>query len=448
MTALANTLNLLDDLVQKARKLGADAADALAADGTSVSACWRLGALERMERSEGSDLGLRVLIGKRQAIVSTSDRSPRALQELAERAVAMARAVPEDPYCGLADPSQLARDFPKLDLCDSAEPDADSVIASLRLAEEAARAVPGITNSEGAEGGWGKTRVALCASNGFSHAYETSGHSLSVSVLAGGGDQGMERDYEYSSAVYLADLDKPEDIGRKAGERTVRRLGARKMPTAKVPVVFDPRVGRSLLSHLTSAINGAAVARGTSFLKDRLGQMVFAKGIDIIDDPHRLRGQRSKPCDAEGLPTRPRKWIEDGRLTSWIMDLRSARQLGLASTGHAARSAGGPPSPAPSNLYLAAGKISKAALLADIDQGFYVTEMFGMGVNGITGDYSRGAAGFWIEKGALTFPVSEVTLAGNLKEMFSHLTPADDLELKHSADVPTLRIDGLTLAGS
>jgi len=440
-------LSTLDSLLGKAKAAGAEAADAVVVEGTSLSVAFRLGQPEKVERSEGGDIGLRVFIGKRQAIVSSADRSEAALAELAERAVAMAREVPEDPHCGLADPDQIARDLPKLDSCDPEEPTAPTLVEWARRAEDAARAVDGVTNSEGAEAAWGKSRVAMAATNGFANSYEVSSSTISASVLAGGSD-GMERDYDYSSAVYASDLRSPEDIGRSAGERTVRRMGARKMPTGKLPVVFDPRISGGLLGHLAGAINGGSIARGTSFLKDKMGQQVFPKGFTVIDDPHRQRGLRSKPCDGEGLANRRRAFIEDGVLTSWVLDLRSARQLGLQSTGHASRGTGGPPSPSITNFYLEPGKLSRSELIADIKQGFYVVELIGMGVNGVTGDYSRGAAGYWIENGEITFPVNEMTVASNLKDMFLNLTAADDLVFRTGMDAPTLRIEGMTLAGA
>jgi PmbA protein len=287
----------------------------------------------------------------------------------------------------------------------------------------------------------------MAASNGFAGTYSGSSHGVSVAVLAGEGTA-MERDYDFSSAVHAADLADPEKVGRSAGERAVRRLGARKMPTAQVPVVFDPRVARGLVGHLIGAIAGPAIARGTSFLKDRLGERVFAEGITLIEDPHRARGLRSKPFDGEGIANRRRALVDNGILTTWLLDLRSARQLGLRSTGHAARGTSSPPAPAPTNLWVEPGKLTPAELIADISAGFYVTEMMGMGVNGITGDYSRGAAGFWIENGAIAFPVSEVTVAGNLKDMYLRLVAANDLEFKTGNDAPTLRIDGLTVAGA
>ncbi|MBX7199637.1 MAG: TldD/PmbA family protein [Rhodospirillaceae bacterium] len=443
--ALADTLT---ELIASARAAGADAADAIVVDGASVSVTYRLGKLEQLERSEGGDIGLRVLIGKKQAIVSSADRSREALKELVDRAVAMARTVPEDPFCGLASADQIAKSLPTLDICDPAEVSAETLIAKARACEEAARAVKGVTNSDGASGSWGRSRVAIAASNGFMRTYESSGSSLSVSVLAGDAAQGMETDYDYTSAVYFADLKRPEEIGISAGTRAVRKLGARKMPSTRVPIIFDPRVARGLVSHLLGAINGASVARGTTFLKDAMNTDVFGASVNIIEDPHRQRGLRSKPCDAEGLPNHKRALIDQGRLTTWILDLRSARQLKLAPTGHAARSTGSPPSPSATNVYLAAGSETPAALMADIKEGFYVTDLVGQGVNTVTGDYSRGAVGFWIENGQTSFAVSEVTVAGNLAQMFKAIRPANDLELLYGIDAPTVRIDGMTVAGT
>ena len=443
----ADALDLLNDLIGRARKAGADAADALLVDSASMSLAQRLGEPERLERAESRDLGLRVLIGKRQAMVSSTDTAPTMLAELVDRAIAMARSVPEDPYCGLADPDQLATEIPEIELCDAEEPTPDTLVERARAAEESARAVEGVTNSEGAEAGWARSAVSLAASNGFTGSYAASRHSVSVSVLAGEGTQ-MERDYDYSSTVFGSDLEDPATVGRRAGERAVKRLRPRKAMTAKLPVVFDPRVSNSLVGHLASAINGTAIARGTSFLKDRMGQRVLPTGVTITDDPHRQRGLRSKPFDGEGVANRRRAIVEDGVLTSWILDLRSARQLGLTSTGHAARGTSSPPSPATTNLYLSAGEPSPEELIAGIPTGFYVTELIGFGVNGVTGDYSRGASGFWIEHGALAYPVSEITIAGNLKDMFLNLTPASDLVFRYGTDAPTIRVDGMTIAGT
>jgi len=439
-------LNLLTDLVARARKAGADEADALLFEGASLSHAQRMGRIEKLERSEHFDLGLRVMVGQRQAIVSANDRDAKGFDALVERAVAMAKAVPADPYVGLAAPEQLAREWPSLDLLDPEEPAPETLIARAKAAEEAARAVPGVSNSEGAEASWSRARMAMVASNGFAGAYESTGQGISVAVLAGDG-AGMERDYDYSSAVHAADLTDPASLGTNAGERAVRRLHPRKAATAKVPVVFDRRVAGGILRHLIGAISGPAVARGTSFLKDKLGQRIMAPGIDIIDDPHLQRGLRSKPFDGEGVVNRRRAIVEDGVLQTWILDLGSARQLGLATTGHASRGISSPPGPSPTNLWLERGAVTPDELIADIPAGLYVTELMGMGVNGITGDYSRGASGFWIENGVIVYPVSEITIAGNLKDMFMALIPASDLIFKSGIDAPTLRIDGMTVAG-
>ena len=445
--AAQNAIDLLNDLVGRAKKAGADAADAVAVAGTSLSHTRRLGKTEKLERSESQDLGLRVLIGKQQAIVSSSDRAPATLDALVERAVAMARAIPEDPFCGLADPSEITRTWPALDMLDPDEPSAEILIERARAAEESALAVEGITNSEGADAGWGRSRVALVASNGFVGSYAGSSHGVSASVIAGSGTA-MERDYDFASAVYAADLSSPEEIGRSAGERAIKRLGARKMPTGKVTVIFDPRVARSFLSHLLGPISGPSIARGTSFLKDKLGQRIFPEAISIVEDPHRQRGLRSRPFDGEGIANKCRALIDKGVLTTWLLDLRSARQLKMTTTGHAARGTASPPSPAATNVWIEPGALSPAELYTDVKSGFYVTELMGMGVNGVTGDYSRGAAGFWIEDGALAFPVSEMTVAGNLTDMFARMVAANDLEFRTGADAPTLRIDDLTVAGA
>ena len=441
-----DSLDLLSDLLAKARKAGADAADAVHVESASLSIAQRLGNPEKLERSEEADLGLRVLIGKKQAIVSSSDFEPDAVAELVERVVAMAKAVPDDEFCGLADPAQLATDIPEIDICDPDEPAAETLIEKASIAEEAARAVPGVTNSEGAEAGWGRATVTVAATNGFAHTYSGSHASLAVSVLAGEGTA-MERDYDYTGAVYSSDLRDPGEVGRTAGERAVKRLNPQKVKTQQVPVIYDQRIARGILNHLASAINGTSVARGTTFLKDKLGKQVFAKGISIIDDPHRRRGLRSKPFDGEGVANRRREIVSDGVLTTWVLDLRSARQLKMETTGHASRSAGGPPSPSVTNLYLEPGDVSPEDMIKEIENGFYAAEVFGFGINGLTGDYSRGASGFWIENGELTFPVSELTVAGNLKDMFMNITVADDLVFRYGIDAPTLRIDGLTVAG-
>ena len=438
---------ILTSLLDAARKAGADAADALFTEGVSSSVSYRLGKLEDVERAESYDLGLRVFVGQKIAFVSSTDFSAEALGALPGRAVAMARLAPEDKYAGLAPTDRLATSIPALDLEDAAEPSPELLIERARSAEAAALAVAGVSNSEGGGASFSRSAVALATSTGFYGRYAATSHSIGVAVLAGEGT-GMERDYDHASARHAGDLKSPAEIGRSAGEKAVRRLNPRSMPSQSVPVVFDRDEAGGLLGHLAGAISGAAIARGVSFLKDKMGATIFAPGINIIDDPHRVRGLRSKPFDGEGVANARRALIENGKLTSWLLDCASARQLGLETTGHAARGTGGPPSPASTNLYLEAGKLSVKELIADIKQGFFVTELMGMGVNGVTGDYSRGASGFWIENGEIAFPVSEVTIAGNLKDMFARLTPASDLEFRHGVNAPTVRIDGLTLAGA
>ena len=448
MLTVPHALDRLDAALAAARAAGADAADALYMGDAATSVSVRLGKLEDIGRSEGEEVGIRVFVGQRSASVASSDLSPEALAEAAARAVAMARLAPEDMFAGLAPADRLAHgDLPELDIHDPSEPSAEALLDRARAAEDAARAVPGVTNSEGGGTSAGQMVMALATSTGFRGGKAGSSHRTSASVVAGTGAD-MQRDYAWHSSRHLADLEHAITIGTRAGQRAVERLNPTKLGTAAMPVVFDPRVGSSLLGHLVGAITGSAIARGTSFLKDALGTAVFAPGIHIIDDPLRPRGLRSRAFDGEGLPCRRLAIIEDGVLTSWLMDAASARQLGLAPTGHASRGTNGPPGAGPSNLHMAPGSITPAALIADISQGLYVTELIGMGVNGLTGDYSRGAGGFLIENGQITRPVAEVTIAGNLKDMFRTLVAADDLRFRHATNVPTLRIDGMTVAGS
>jgi PmbA protein len=448
MARQEDTLDLLEDLIRKALAAGADAADAVDFKSIAVSHAERLGGVEKIERSETRDLGLRVFIGQKQAVASSTDPAAAALDELVERALSMAKAVPDDAYCGLADPAErLTGEIPDLAIADEAEPSGETLATRAHDCEAAALAVNGVNNSEGAEASWSSADIALVASNGFAGGYRTSGHGFWVAVLAGEGT-GMERDYDSTSATFAEDLETPEIVGQTAGERAVSRLNPRKVDTQQVPVVYAPRIASGLPRHLASAANGAAVARGTSFLKDKMGERIFAEGIQIIDDPRRLRGHNSKPFDAEGLANEAMHLVEDGVLTNWVLDLSTARQLDLPSTARAARGPSSPPSPSTTNLYLVAGQATPEQLIADIDQGFYVTELMGFGINNVTGDYSRGAAGFWIEKGEIAYPVSEMTIAGNLKDMFLNLTPANDLKFKYGTDAPTLRIDGMTVAGN
>jgi PmbA protein len=432
-------------LVKAALSCGADAADAVAVRSMSLSIEVRDGAVEESERAEGDDLGLRVLVGRRQAVVSTNDMASDA-RTLAERAVAMARAAPDDKYAGLADAALLAHDFPDLDMIDPEMPTVAQLETRAREAEAAALAVKGVAKSGGASASAGIGGMVLVTSHGFRGAYLGSSHGIAMTAIAGTGT-GMERDYDYSSVRHAADLDTPEKIGRTAGERAVERLNPRKVSTRKVPVVFDRRVASSLVSHLASAANGASVARKTSFLRDKMGQKLFADGIRIIDDPLRKRGLRSHPFDGEGVAGKKLALVDDGVLRSWILDCSTARELGLVTTGHASRGVSSVPSPGASNLHLEAGSLSPQALIADIKDGFYITDLIGMGVNMVTGDYSRGASGFWIENGERTYPVSEVTIAGHLVDIFRTLRPADDLEFRYGTNAPTVRIEGLTVAG-
>ncbi len=430
-------LDLLEDLIARARRAGAEAADAGVSVSTSLSVQRRAGRTEHLERSESRDLGLRVFIGKHVASVSASAVDPSQFDALVERAIAMAKVVPEDVYAGLAEDAAIPPPQSDFDLIDPFEAPPELLLERAQQAEDAARSVKGVTNSEGAEAGWGRSEHLLVTSNGFVGKSEGTHSSLSVTALAGEGT-GMQRDYDYSSTVYFADQDDPTKLGRNAGERAVARLDPRRPQTAKLPVVYDKRVATSLIGHLLGAITGTSIARGTSFLKDSLGDRLFDESIQILEDPHRLRGLRSRPFDGEGVPTQKRAIIENGVLGSWLLDSRSARQLGLRSTGHS-RGTG--------NIYLAAGSLSFAELIADIGEGIYVTELIGHGANQLTGDYSRGAAGFMIRNGALAEPVAEFTIAGKLREMFASMRPANDLELKHGTDSPTVRVEGLTIAG-
>ena len=437
---------LLSDLLEKAKKAGADAADAIIIDSKSLSVTQRLGKLESVERSESADLGLRLFIGKRQAMVSTADLSKSGLERLVESGIAIAKSVPEDKFAGLAEPDQLVTDIPALDLDDGVEHEVHELAAMAAAAEDAARGMPKITNSEGATAGWSRARETIAATNGFVGVSNSSGHSLSASVIASDGGP-MERDYDYASKVRAADLPDPAVIGEEAARRAARRVNPKKVKSQAVPVVFDPRVASSIIRHLIGAIAGPAVARGTTFLKGKLGEEIFAKEVSIIEEPLRPFGLRSRAFDDEGLPAATGKLIDSGVLTTWLLDCASARQLGLKPTGHAGRGLTSAPSPSVSNVYLEPGALTPKDLIATITDGFYVTEMLGMGVNGVTGDYSRGAAGIWIEQGELAEPVSEVTIAGSLPDMFKQITAANDLEHRTGMDAPTLRIDGLTIAG-
>jgi PmbA protein len=434
-------------LVERARAAGADAGDAVYSAESSESIQVRLGKLEDVERSEGEHISLRVFVGSRSASIGSSDLGEAALDELASRAVAMARAAPEDRFAGLAPEDMLFRGpLPSLDLEDAEEPSPKTLRATAEAAEDAARAVKGVTNSEGAGASAGRGLFALATSHGFAGAYGSTSHSLSASVVAGEGS-GMQRDYAWRTARHGEDVPPPEEVGLLAGERAVARLNPGKLKSGPLPVVFDPRVGGTLIGHLVNAMSGSAIARRSSFLLDRLDEQLFDPAVVIADDPLRPRGLRSRPFDGEGLATSARNLVEGGHVTGWLMDSASARQLGLKPTGHAARGHGGAPGVSASNLHLAAGSASPVELMADIKEGVYVTELIGMGVNGVTGDYSRGASGFRIVDGQIAGPVAEFTVAGNLIDMFAALVPANDLEWHRAINVPTIRVDGMTIAG-
>jgi PmbA protein len=434
-------------LIARARRAGADACDAVYVSDASESVTVRLGQLEDVERSENEHIGLRVFIGQRSATIGSSDLSDAALDELADRAVSMARAAPEDPYAGLAPQDRLLTGaLPDLDLVDPAGLSPRDLRALALEMEEALRAHPGVTNSEGASASAGEAVVALATSHGFAGAYAGTTRSLSAGALAGEGAT-MQRDHAWRSARHSADLPSPAEIGRQAGERAVERLNPARVKSGPLPIIFDPRVAGSLIGPLLGAMSGSSVARRSSFLLDRLGQRLFDSAITIHDDPHWRRGLRTRPFDGEGLPTGPRDLIADGVLTGWLVDSATGRQLGLPPTGHAARGVSGAPGVGASNLFMSAGAVSPAALMADITEGIYITDMIGHGVNPVTGDYSRGATGRRIVHGALGEPVAGFTIAGNLIDMYAALTPADDLEDWRVINVPTLRVDGMVVAG-
>lgn len=441
--------DLTDQLLTAARKAGADRADALAVDGTSINIDVRNGVLEQAERSEGIELGLRVLLGKRQAVVSASDVRPETIAQMAERAVTMAREAPEDIHSGLADPDQLATDLDtaRLELFDPTdEPDPASLQDDATRAEAAARAVEGVSQVQSASAGYGRRRVHLSASNGFSAGYERTDRGLSCVAISGSGT-GMERDYDFDSRIFQADLRSPEDIGQSAGQRAVERMNPRRPKTGSYPVLFDERIANSLVGHLLQAINGTMIARGSSWLRDALGEQVLPKGLSLIEDPHRTRTSASRLFDAEGLPTARRAIVEDGVLTGWTLDLATGRKLGMASTANAARGTSGPPSPTVTNVTLTQGNRTRDDLLADMGTGLLVTSMIGSTINPNTGDYSRGASGFWVENGRVTHAVNECTIAGNLRDMLLRIIPANDARPHLSRVVPSLLVEGMTLAG-
>jgi len=440
---------LTEALLTAAKRAGADAADAIAVDGVATSIDIRQGKLEQAERAEGVELGLRVLVGQRQACVSVSDISDATITAMAERAVAMAREAPQDPWAGLADPSQLAqkRDTTMLQLCDDTpEVNAAALESDARRAEAAAMAVQGITQVE-ASASQSRRRIHLAASNGFAGGYARSSRAVSAVAFTGEGS-GMERDWAAEGRIFAADLPGADEIGTLAAERALARLGARKPKTGTFPVLYDERISSSLIGHLLGAVNGSAITRGSSWLRDALGSQVLPTGLSVIEDPHRARVGGSRLFDSEGLATARRAIIENGVLTGWVLDLATARKLGMQSTANAARGTSAPPSPGTSNIDLTPGTASRADLIAQMGTGLLVTSLIGSSINPTTGDYSRGASGFWVENGEITYAVNECTIAGNLREMLLRIIPANDARAHMSTRVPSLLIEGLTLAGA
>ncbi|WP_374656609.1 TldD/PmbA family protein [Phenylobacterium sp.] len=439
--------SLLADVVAAALKAGADAAEAVGAQRAALGINVRLGELEEVEREESRDLGLRVFIGQRQATVSGSDISPEARAKLIERAVAMARLAPEDPYAGLAPKDRLAQGpFPELDLYDPQEATPEALEEVARAAEDAARANPQVTNSEGGSASSSSSHWRLVTSSSFSGVYQASAFSITASVVAGDGET-MESGYDGRSARWRGDLPSPQSIGEEAARRAAQRLGARKIDSTTAAVIFENRSAMSLIGPLIGAISGPSIARGTSFLKDKLHAQIFAKGVNLVDEPHKIRGLGSTPFDDEGVANRRWALIEDGVLTTWLMNSSSARQLGLETTGHASRGLAGAPGVSTSNLTLEPGVKSQAELMKDAGSGLLVTSMFGPSLNGNTGDWSVGCSGFWFENGELAYPVTEITVAGNLIDIYGRLIPGSDLEIRGSANAPSLLVDGLAIAG-
>lgn len=441
---------LTKSLLQAAQKAGADAADAKAVRATSVSVDVRGGALEQAERAEGVDIGLRVFVGKRSATVSASDISDRTIEEMALRAVAMAGEAPEDPYAGLASPDQLARnwDIAALELYDDTpEPSPQTLQDEAARAESAAQAVKGVTQVQSASAGYGHQQVHVAMSNGFEGGYDRTDKGLSCVAIAGTGSE-MERDYDGDGRIFQSDLRSPEDIGRSAGERSVLRLNPRKPPTGSFPVLFDERIASSLIGHLLSAVNGAAIARGASFFRDAMGEAVLPDHLSLIEDPLRPRASGSRPFDAEGLPTAKRMIVENGVLQGWTLDLANGRKLGMPSTGNAARGTSSAPSPSNWNVSLTPGRDSRDDLIRTMGTGLLVTSMIGSTINPNTGDYSRGAAGLWVENGEITHAINECTIAGNLRDMLRQIVPANDARAHLSRVVPSLLVPGMTLAGA
>ena len=435
-----------DFLIKKSKKSGADNVDVVYIENTNIDVGCRLRKIERLERSESNDLGLRFIKNKKQVIVSSNDLAKKSLEELVFKASKMVGAVPKDPYCSIAKKKDLIKKIPNLEIFDNKEPSIKSLKDKVLEAENAGLDVKGITNSEGTEIGWNKSKIYLFNSNGLNVNYQSSSYGIYAVLIAGSGTS-MEREYEFASSVFEKDLTKTSLVGKKAGELAVKKLNPKKIKTSKIPVIFSPRVANSFLKHLSNAINGNSITRGTSFLKKKLNKKIFSSDINIIDDPLKKRGLQSKPFDGEGLETKKTQIIKNGELKTWFLDLATAHQLKLKSTAHASRNISSPPTPNPTNLYFEPGNISPKNLIGNIKKGIYLTELMGSSVNLTNGDYSRGGSGFWIDKGEITYPINGITIADNLNEMFKKIILANDLEFKQGLNSPTMLIEDMIVAG-
>ena len=436
----------VDFLIKKSKKSGADSVDVVYVENTNIDVGCRFKKIEKLERSESKDLGLRFIKNKKQVIVSSNDLTKKNLEDLVYKASKMVGAVPKDPYCSIAKKKDLIKKIPNLEIFDSKEPTIKSLKDKVIEAENAGLNVKGVTNSEGAEIGWNKSKIYLFNSNGLNVSYQSSSYDIYAVLIAGHGTS-MEREYEFASSVFEKDLTKTSLVGKKAGELAVKKVNPKKIKTSKIPVIFSPRVANSFLKHLSSAINGNSITRGTSFLKKKLNKKIFSSDINIVDDPLKKRGLQSKPFDGEGLETKKTQIIKNGELKTWFLDLATARQLKLKPTGHASRNISSPPSPNPTNLYFEPGNISPKNLIGNIKKGVYLTELMGSSVNLINGDYSRGGSGFWIDKGEIIYPINGITIADNLNEMFKKTILANDLEFKQGLNSPTMLIEDMIVAG-
>jgi len=435
-----------DFLIKKSKKSGADSVDVVYIENTNIDVGCRLKKIEKLERSESNDIGLRFIKNKKQVIVSSNDLTKKNLEELIYKASKMVGAIPRDPYCSIAKKKDLIKKIPNLEIFDSKEPTIKSLKDKVIEAENAGLNVKGVTNSEGAEIGWNKSKIYLFNSNGLNVSYQSSSYDIYAVLIAGRGTL-MEREYEFASSVFEKDLTKTSLVGKKAGELAVKKINPKKIKTSKIPVIFSPRVANSFLKHLSSAINGNSITRGTSFLKKKLNKKIFSSNINIIDNPLKKRGLQSKPFDGEGLETKKTQIIKNGELKTWFLDLATAHQLRLKSTAHASRNISSPPTPSPTNLYFEPSNISPKSLIGNIKKGVYLTELMGSSVNLTNGDYSRGGSGFWIDKGEITYPINGITIADNLNEMFKKIILANDLEFKHGLNSPTMLIEDMIVAG-